>query len=206
MKNNSSNIPSSSNMETSRISQRRKFRTPNKNDKQNRKERKVTVILGDSMIKDLRGWNLSDDQNHVVVKTFRGARTRHMKWYAKPTIEEKPENVILHCGTNDLNKEAEPHEIANEILNLATSIAREAGSNIMISGIVPRKNYLNRKVTDVNKILQYECNARNIGFLTHNNIRPKYHCNRSGLHLNEDSKVILSENFTSLIYSVNSEF
>ena len=36
----------------------------------------VTVILGDSIVKDVKGWKLSDDKNKVVVKHFRGAKAK----------------------------------------------------------------------------------------------------------------------------------
>ena len=54
-------------------------------DKNFRKSRDVTVILGDSIIKDVKGWELTDDSNKVVVKSFRGATTSQTKWHVKPT-------------------------------------------------------------------------------------------------------------------------
>ncbi len=36
-------------------------------------DKKVTVIAGDSIVKHLHGWRLSDTNNHVVVKSFAGA-------------------------------------------------------------------------------------------------------------------------------------
>ena len=48
-------------------------------DKKFRKSRDVTVILGDSIIKDVKGWELTDDSNKVVVKSFSGATTSQMK-------------------------------------------------------------------------------------------------------------------------------
>ena len=35
------------------------------------------------------------------MKSFREAKTSHMHWHAKPTIDKNPEN----CGTNDINKD-----------------------------------------------------------------------------------------------------
>ena len=40
-------------------------------DEKIRKSRDVAVILGDSIIKDVKGWKLTDDSNKVVVKSFR---------------------------------------------------------------------------------------------------------------------------------------
>ena len=39
----------------------------------------VTVILGDSIVKHVKGWQLSDEKNKVVIKHFNGAKTKDMK-------------------------------------------------------------------------------------------------------------------------------
>ena len=56
-------------------------------DKKFRKSRGVTVILGDLIIKDVKGWELKDDSNKIVVKSFRLATTSQMKWHVKPTTK-----------------------------------------------------------------------------------------------------------------------
>ena len=38
------------------------------------------------MAKDLKGWELSTDKQKAVMKSFRGTKTSHMYWHAKPTI------------------------------------------------------------------------------------------------------------------------
>ena len=61
---------------------------------------KTTVIVGDSMIKNLQGWRLSNANNHMVVKSFSGATTSDMEDYLKPIVRREPEEIILHVGTN----------------------------------------------------------------------------------------------------------
>ena len=39
----------------------------------------VTAILGDSIVKDVKGWKLPEDKNKVVVKHFSGAKTKDME-------------------------------------------------------------------------------------------------------------------------------
>ena len=56
-------------------------------DKKFRWSRDVTVILGDSIIKDVTGWGLRDESKEVVVKSLRGATTSQMKWHVTPIIE-----------------------------------------------------------------------------------------------------------------------
>ena len=55
--------------------------------KKNKTQKKlpVTVILGDSLVKDIKGWELSDEINKVVTKYFSGANTTDMKSYLLPT-------------------------------------------------------------------------------------------------------------------------
>ena len=97
-------------------------------DKKFRKSRDITVILGDSIIKDVKGWELMDDSNKVVVKSFDGATTSQMKWHVKPTTKQNPKN-ILYCGTNDINDDSDPQNV--EIVELAKSIS-DRNSNFTI--------------------------------------------------------------------------
>ena len=47
-----------------------------------------------------------------------------MKSYVIPTVEQKPDNIILHTGTNDLKNIDTPEEITMGILNLAMTSKR----------------------------------------------------------------------------------
>ena len=62
------------------------------------------------MIKDIKGWKMSRSTRIVVVKHFNGAKTKDMKSYVIPTVEQKPDNIILHAGTNDLKTIDTPEE------------------------------------------------------------------------------------------------
>ncbi len=64
--------------------------------------KKVTAVIGDSIIKNVQGWRLSDSNNYVVVKSFGGANISDMEDYLKHIIRKEPANLILHVGTNDL--------------------------------------------------------------------------------------------------------
>ena len=68
-------------------------------DKKFRQSRHVTVILGDSIIKNVKGYELADESNKVV-DSFRGATTNQMKWHVKPTTEQNPKNTILQGWKN----------------------------------------------------------------------------------------------------------
>lgn len=119
-------------------------RNPEKNEKElqsspgnNTQTRKpVTVIAGDSIIQNIRGWSLST--NKVIVKPFPGATIEAMEDYLIPILRKDPENIIIHVGTNDVNCK-EPRLTAEGIVNLALQIEGDAlNTNIIIAGLVSR--------------------------------------------------------------------
>ena len=79
----------------------------------------TTVILGDSMLKNVYGNTISKAakfKQRVVVKRFSGAKEYNMKHYMKPTQEKPLAQIIFHIGTNDLVTNKDSDEIANEIV------------------------------------------------------------------------------------------
>ena len=81
--------------------------TQNSNDKTesdtaDKRKLPVTVILGDSMAKEIKGWKILDRTRKAVVKHFSSAKTKDINSYVIPTVEQKPDNIILHTRTNDL--------------------------------------------------------------------------------------------------------
>ena len=125
----------------------------------------VAVILGDSVVKGVNGWKLSDEKNKVVVKHFSGARAKGMESYIIPTLEQNPKTIIIHYGTNDLKSDSSPEDVARDIINL-TTFCKTQTNNVILSSIVPRYYKLNKKATQVNKCLKKECEARIFVLLT----------------------------------------
>ena len=101
----------------------------------------VTAIFDDFMVKDIKGWKMSSRTCKVVVKHFSGAKTKHMKSYIIPTVEKKPDNIILYLKTNDLKTIDTSEEITMGIINLAMTCKTDTSSNFM-SGVVPRSDNL----------------------------------------------------------------
>ena len=92
---------------------------PNMQIEQPQAEQLTTLLIGDSMVKNIQGRKLGKAVGHrVVVKLFSGANTRAMSDYLKPNLKLNPDQVILHVGTNDLKKK-EPQEVAEAIVDLA---------------------------------------------------------------------------------------
>ena len=67
-----------------------------------------------------------------------------MKHYMKPTQEKSLAQIIFHIGTNDLVTNKDSSEIANEIVQFASS-AKIDKNKVAISSLIPRKGKLNAK-------------------------------------------------------------
>ena len=119
------------------------------------------------MVKNIYGPTYSD--NNVFVKSISGAKTKCMKSYIIPTVELEPDAIVIHCSTNDLRRQEQPEEIACEIANLASSI-KSKKNEVVVSGIVPRKDRFRDKAKEKNKSLLAICASRNISFINHGNI------------------------------------
>ena len=92
--------------------------------------------MGDSIVKDVKGWKLSDEKNKVVVKHFSGAKKKNMESYIIPTLEQNPEIIIIHSGTNGLKNDNSPEKIARYIINLTISCKTQT-NKVILSSIRP---------------------------------------------------------------------
>ena len=118
----------------------------------------ITVIVGDSMVKNVRGWDLSNASNKVIVKSFSGATTEDMEDYIRPVLRKEPDKLILHVGTNDL-KTLEPTEIVNSIQSLAINIEENSPNTcVSISAVLPRKeSQPSKNISSINNSLKLIC-------------------------------------------------
>ena len=66
------------------------------------KDQIVTAIVGDSMVKDIYGWELSYNNEKVVVMHFSGSTTEDMMAYIKPPLKRNPDRFIIHCTKNEV--------------------------------------------------------------------------------------------------------
>ena len=70
----------------------------------------------------MRNFKCLQSDGKVYAKQFSGARTKCMKDYMKPSLQENPYHFILHEGTNDLKTERFPELIVKSIVHLATTL------------------------------------------------------------------------------------
>ena len=76
---------------------------------------KKTLIVGDSIVKNIEGWRLNKRiKFFVAVKSIPGATTKGMKHHIKGCLEDNSlDSIILHVGTNNLKNKESVEDIAN---------------------------------------------------------------------------------------------
>ena len=164
--------------------------------------KKEIFILGDSMIKHTKGWEMSskiDHKHNIYVRSFSGAKVRSMKDYVKLCVrDENPDRIIMSVGTNDFNSEINAERVAKSIADLAKGIVPEK-RKVTVSGIIHRNDECNKKAEEVNQRLKNMCKIASVVYIDNSSFNPKKHLNSSKLHLNEKGSYKLNSIFLNYI-------
>ena len=135
------------------------------------------------------------------MKAFPGADIADMTHYVLPTAKRDPDAIILHCGTNSLQKHDDPTEVAQELAKLACSLKNERNA-VVISSIVCRSDDQREKVDKVNEALYTLCQEHSLALIDNSNIQEEHLSTRGrfpGLHLNDTGNQILFNNIVNTI-------
>ena len=76
-----------------------------------------------------------------------------MTSYYIPPVNKAPDNIILHCGSNDLSSIKTEMDISTELIVLAHSIMSRK-LNLVISGLLRRGDSLESKRARTNAIIE----------------------------------------------------
>ncbi len=101
---------------------------------------KATVVIGDSMIKQIdctRSVRLANGQYsrgmRIRKETYRGAKVDAMKHHVKPCLTSKPDRIILHVGTNDIGSTKDEKEIIKGIGDICDKTGQPKHENCFIN-------------------------------------------------------------------------
>ena len=158
------------------------------------------------MIKKADRYLLTSSLKHqylVETRPFSTAKAIDMYDYIQSTQRHfKPKIFFLHVGTNDLPLNKSPKEISEDIVTLAESMKTE-NNKIIVCSIVCRADSFREKVGKVNAHLEKICAEKDIAIITHCNINPKRHLNKSRLHLNDAGISVLVRNFKAFLTNLD---
>ncbi|CAB3991187.1 Hypothetical predicted protein, partial [Paramuricea clavata] len=169
-KNGTKNSPKSINEQSSETEQRY---SPPTNTASGKNSSNTIVLLGDSMVKNVQGWNVGKEvKQRFVVKSFSGAKVDDMYHYVKSTMQNAPAEIAIHCGTNYLRFK-EPKAIAESLINLAKVVQTES-TKASISELITRADAdLNAKAKATNKAFMKLCHQHGYGYIAHSKVGVK---------------------------------
>ena len=137
----------------------------------------------------------------AIIKPFPGVTANEINHYILAHLKTiLPDIVIVNAGSNNISRghilKQNNEEIAEEILNIGLTCRENGVNRIIISGLCYRNSIpLNRKINDINTILQNKCSEINFEFIDNQNIQVDCHLWKDGLHLNDKGIEILANNY-----------
>ena len=146
---------------------------------------------------NIEGKGISKDGN-VKVTGFSCSTSGDLKHHAIPTINRKPDVLILHIGSNDLTKGGDT------CANIETIISKVRKSSphtkIVLSSLIIRKDkhYLEQQVDELNIKLKKLCEDNLIDLIDNSNVDESC-LGAKKLHPNKKGKSFLAKNFIRYI-------
>ena len=163
---------------------------------------KKIFVVGDSHVKRIKHLDCNKElrSGKVFFRSFIGANRKQLNHYIIPTlVDDKPDAVLLHVGSNYILSNANDTELANNIINIALNGKNHGVSKVFIPSILVKKNpKLNPVIRRVNDKLPELCETN--GFICVNNdMITTDHLWRDGIHLQDIGTNILSRNFYQVL-------
>ena len=129
---------------------------------------RTTLIVGNSILSGLKESKMSQKML-IEVRTVPGATIQDMKFFVVPHLKKKPDNIIIHVGTNNA-PHSSSYEIFHEIQRLRNFILKYLPSaRITIS--TPALHVDKTNANDINKAFTELVKESNLDYIFHENIR-----------------------------------
>ena len=167
-------------------------------------------VLGDSHIKNIKQNDFNKELHHgkAFFRSFIGANATQLCHYIIPTlVNDKPDVIVMHVGTNDILSHANHENIAHSIINIGLDCKNNGVNEVLISSILVKKNpNLTSIVRRVNDMLSNLCEKNGFRFICNDVITTNYLW-KDGVHLQDMGTHILSNRFLKFLnYSIDSNF
>ena len=151
------------------------------------KNTKKVFIVGDSKMKNITGTEISR-ANTIKMIPHPGATTVDICNYIKPELRYKPDVIIIHCGTNDIENEINTVKKIKNLVKEIDEYDKQNPPKVVIISLINRHDQdFNDDIADINEKRQGFCNSKGLSFIDNNNIdrscfsKGKLHLNRQGL-------------------------
>ena len=113
-------------------------------------------------------------------------------------IDDKPDTIVIHVGTNDILNYSNHEDIAHSIISIGLDFKNNGVNEVLISSILVKKSpSLNKIVRRVNDMLRNLCEKNGFSFIC--NVITTNYLWKDGVHLQDIGIHILSNNFLELL-------
>ena len=150
------------------------------------------------MIKHVHGSEVSRD-NSVKIRCLLGATTDDIIDYVRPTARKKPDMIIIHTGTNDIQNKVNTLQKVRKVITTIKEIDVNNEIQIAFSSVIHRNDQdFEEEIKEINRKLENLCKGKGIKFINNTNIDGSC-LNRSKLHLNKSGTALLVKNFSQAL-------
>ena len=158
----------------------------------------LEIIVRDFMIKYLNGCEVSRD-NSVKIKYHPGATTDNVLDYVRPSGRKKPDMIIIHTGTNDIQSKVNTLQKVRKVITTMKEIDVNNEIQIAFSSVIHHEDQdFEEQIKEINRKLENLCKGKGIKFINNNNNDGSC-LNRSKLHLNNSGTALLVKNFSQAL-------
>ena len=131
-----------------------------------------------------------------------GTTTVDICEYIKPELPHKPDVIIIHCGTNDIENEINTVKKIKKLVKEIVEYDKQNPPKVVISSLIKRYDQdVSDNIANINEKLQRFCNSKGLSFIDDSNIDRT--CLKNGkLHLNRRGSSYLANNFKKFVESL----
>ena len=167
---------------------------------------KKICVVGDSHIRRIKRnlFNNSLCEGKAHLNGFSGASIKRLDHFITSTlVEDRPDIVIIHIGSNDITHntvdQIDVKDIANRIVNIGKKCSSYGVKEVIILSIFIKKQFkLTRIIRQVNDLLCDECKRNYYQFISSDSITREVLW-RDDLHLNNDGTYIFVSNLVDFL-------
>ena len=180
--------------------------------KRKQEPKNVTMVV-DSIVKfrvrdfnsDLKDFGIENVD--CAIHKFPAATASQIEDYTPRNVKaNKTHGLLIHSGTNSVHQKTREgelvwtdEEIAQQILDTGIQARKDGVRIVLVSSLIVRRGkFWNRRVSNINSILNELCHQNNFIFINNQNINLSHL--EDGLHLTDEGLSILKDNFLRALY------
>ena len=94
------------------------------------------IVVGDSHVKRIKRLDINKElhSGKAFFRSFSGANSKQLDHYIISTlVDDKPDVVLLHVGTNDIHRNANDTGLANNIINIGLNCKNHGANKVFVS-------------------------------------------------------------------------